>query len=190
MAASCVQFSSWPALLISSTLFFAIVVFGEQQAVCYFYDGSVAPNHSPCNIEDANGQGSSCCNEMDTCLTNGYCLQTSGNFDNRLGTPSCTDRSWNAPSCPMDCKHGTYHLSSDRDRLLTAAQPLWMVRSPCTWPPMTMAESFAVEAPSTRILGDVLTSLTHRSLSTQARSISIERMARRCFRTLHLFSGA
>ena len=78
---------------------------GLQQATCYKYDGTIMDGHNPCN---ALAPASACCSENDACLSNGYCLQQSAAFANRLGAPSCTDRDWNSPACPLQCADGMY----------------------------------------------------------------------------------
>lgn len=67
---------------------------------CYFPNGKVASDHTPCNT---SADDSHCCASADACLTNNYCLSASGNFTNTLVRGSCTDSTWRANACPLQC---------------------------------------------------------------------------------------
>ena len=69
-------------------------------AQCYFHDGSLATGQTPCNRAASNGP---CCPSTAVCLSNGWCFGTGPQSPNTLSRPSCTDRSWQEPSCPMHC---------------------------------------------------------------------------------------
>lgn len=70
---------------------------------CYWPDGSIATQATPCNVEATN---SHCCGVGDTCLSNGYCLQNTGIYANRLSRAGCTDYSWASQQCPQFCQDG------------------------------------------------------------------------------------
>lgn len=64
---------------------------------CY-YPNSTASIDTPCHSDAA---ASACCNDGDTCLSNGLCLAQHG--PEVISRGSCTDQSWESPSCPQHC---------------------------------------------------------------------------------------
>ena len=72
---------------------------------CFWPNGAPAPEQAPCN---ALADVSYCCGVYDICLDNGYCLQTSNIWSNRLGRASCTDQTWQSPTCPYYCQDGEF----------------------------------------------------------------------------------
>ena len=88
-------------LYISQLGFLAFLFRPAWQLTCYFPNGDIAPNDTPCTNETT----SACCNEIDYCYDNGLC-----NSEFRLTRGSCTDKSWgglgNAPECASQCKNG------------------------------------------------------------------------------------
>ena len=65
-----------------------------NNATCYYPNGSVANDTTPCKASGA----SACCDITDLCLTNGYCLHSMG-----LARHACTDQSFTDPNCPQSC---------------------------------------------------------------------------------------
>ncbi|MDI1493463.1 MAG: hypothetical protein OHK93_005253 [Ramalina farinacea] len=65
-----------------------------NNATCYYANGSVATSTTPCK---ASGT-SACCDIIDLCLTNGYCLHSMV-----LARHACTDQSFTDPNCPQSC---------------------------------------------------------------------------------------
>ena len=81
---------------------------GENSAVCYFPAGNVAYGNVPC---DPNAEVSICCGDREHCLANGLCAvgDTSdglGGFLNsgvEFARGSCTDPTWEDPTCFQHC---------------------------------------------------------------------------------------
>ncbi|POR31358.1 Uncharacterized protein TPAR_08408 [Tolypocladium paradoxum] len=73
-------------------------------ALCYFPDGSVAPQDSPCSDDTAQ---STCCGQGYACLSNNVCMATGREIQKPGATTfsrgSCTDRSWRSGACPNFC---------------------------------------------------------------------------------------
>lgn len=83
----------WYACLASTT-----------QAACYFPNGRLAHNDSPCRDDTEN---SVCCGQGYACLTNGIC-QATGEELQKPGASEfvrggCTDKSYRSSSCPQFC---------------------------------------------------------------------------------------
>ena len=83
-----------------------------SNSTCYYPNGDVAIDHTPCNSRAAN---SACCSAYDLCLENSYCFNRVG----RMTRSSCTDSGWNSSACPYFCRdgdspflHGTVAASS------------------------------------------------------------------------------
>ena len=74
-------------------------------SICYYPDGSTAPQDTPCKNDGGN---STCCGQGYACLSNSICMSVPGltNDPNSQSTyvrGSCTDKSWLSPSCPLFC---------------------------------------------------------------------------------------
>ena len=96
MAKAIVNFCLWQAT------FFTV----SAATACYYPDGSLVadPAYQPCN--PAVGAQSMCCGTNhtqptldDTCLPNGLCQTRGATADNMYWRESCTDATWNSPSC-------------------------------------------------------------------------------------------
>ena len=89
------------AYVAMSELFLFILLLSLHAAAqtCYWPDGSVATGSSVCNPSSAY---SSCCGNIDYCLTNGLCFDAYG--DNAISRQSCSDQSWVSKSCPQYCQ--------------------------------------------------------------------------------------
>ncbi|OHF04145.1 hypothetical protein CORC01_00484 [Colletotrichum orchidophilum] len=74
------------------------------RAVCYYPDGSIAPNDTPC--QDLTAE-STCCGQGYACLSNSMCQATGKELSKDGATElvrgSCTDRSWRSSRCPLFC---------------------------------------------------------------------------------------
>ncbi|KAI3534116.1 hypothetical protein CSPX01_12320 [Colletotrichum filicis] len=74
------------------------------RAACYYPDGSIAPNDTPC--QDLTAE-STCCGQGYACLSNGMCQATGKELSKDGATElvrgACTDRSWRSSSCPLFC---------------------------------------------------------------------------------------
>ncbi|KND87051.1 hypothetical protein TOPH_08260, partial [Tolypocladium ophioglossoides CBS 100239] len=75
-----------------------------SHSVCYFPDGSVAQQDSPCRDDTPQ---STCCGQGYACLSNNICMAT-GKELQRSGASvyvrgSCTDKNWRSGSCPNFC---------------------------------------------------------------------------------------
>ena len=91
------------AIFLHVFLFFTHFLFIE--ATCYFPDGTIAGQDTPCT-KDITVDADYCCGENSLCLTNKVCLNNVGTFDRG----SCTDRSWNSTACPSFCLSGDSSL--------------------------------------------------------------------------------
>lgn len=71
-------------------------------AACYYPNGSIAPNDTPCRDDTAE---STCCGQGYACLSNGICQATGQELQKGGGTDlvrgACTDRSWRSSGCPL-----------------------------------------------------------------------------------------
>ncbi|KAK1988565.1 hypothetical protein LZ30DRAFT_745029 [Colletotrichum cereale] len=86
-------------------LWFPIVsLLSGVHAACYYPDGSIAPNDTPCQDRTAE---SVCCGQGYACLSNGMCQATGKELQKGGATElvrgACTDRSWRSSSCPLFC---------------------------------------------------------------------------------------
>ncbi|KAK1997244.1 hypothetical protein LX36DRAFT_636529 [Colletotrichum falcatum] len=76
----------------------------RAHGVCYYPDGSIAPNDTPCQDRTAE---SVCCGQGYACLSNGMCQATGRELQKGGATElvrgACTDRSWRSSSCPLFC---------------------------------------------------------------------------------------
>ncbi|KAL3298119.1 SKG6 domain containing protein [Colletotrichum asianum] len=74
------------------------------EAACYYPNGSIAPNDTPCRDDTAE---STCCGQGYACLSNGMCQATGSELQKDGATElvrgACTDRSWRSSSCPLFC---------------------------------------------------------------------------------------
>lgn len=79
-------------------------LFTQVNAVCYFPNGVIAPNDTPCRDDTSN---SVCCGQGYACLTNGLCQATGEELQKPGATEfvrgGCTDKTWRSSSCPSFC---------------------------------------------------------------------------------------
>lgn len=97
------------AVGIRILIFFLFLIF-KCFAICYYPDGSAAPQDTPCNDETAE---SACCGQGYACLSNGVC-QATGDEIQKPGASkyvrgSCTDTGWRSSSCPSFCINPQYN---------------------------------------------------------------------------------
>ena len=76
-------------------------------ATCYWPNGQIDPVSQPCNPDHAVSQ---CCQSTHICLSNGLCFDTEFNHIIRV---TCTDETWEDPSCGPYCK--TYNTGGIGD---------------------------------------------------------------------------
>jgi hypothetical protein len=95
------------------------------QSICYNIAGRIIDNgetriapRQPC---DPSAKISHCCSLGDICLSNGLCLDASG--DHRFTVQGCTDPNWQAPC--LTGFRGCLDFGDVRDNFV----PLWMCRS-------------------------------------------------------------
>ena len=77
-------------------------------SICYYPDGSNAPNDTPCTEETTE---SSCCGQGYACLgieSQYFLCQATGSEINKTDSTSlvrgsCTDQSWRSGNCPSVC---------------------------------------------------------------------------------------
>ncbi|KAH9990376.1 hypothetical protein F4779DRAFT_610077 [Xylariaceae sp. FL0662B] len=73
-------------------------------SICYYPDGSVAPQDTPC--QDASAE-STCCGQGYACLSNNICMATGDEIQKSEASMyvrgSCTDKAWRSSSCPLFC---------------------------------------------------------------------------------------
>ena len=77
-------------------------------ATCYYPNGSIAPEATPCHPPATSDLVSACCSNSHLCLDNGLCLPQNG--PERFGRGSCTDRTWQSTECSQYCPDGNTHL--------------------------------------------------------------------------------
>lgn len=76
----------------------------DERSKCYFPDGTISLDGFACNLTAVeNGENSSCCRLLDTCLTSGTCLQTYSGWFYRFG---CTDPTYRDQTCSRICTSG------------------------------------------------------------------------------------
>ena len=78
------------------------LLLSQALAVCYYPNGDISDDLS-CNPSAVN---STCCQRNWTCLSNGVCGLMNSTGDVNYGRHSCTDKTWNSPSCPQFCLMG------------------------------------------------------------------------------------
>ncbi|KXH63105.1 hypothetical protein CSAL01_11072 [Colletotrichum salicis] len=93
--------ASHPFLSLLITLLLSVA---QVRAACYYPDGSIAPNDTPC--QDLTAE-STCCGQGYACLSNAMCEATGKELSKDGATElvrgSCTDPSWRSSSCPLFC---------------------------------------------------------------------------------------
>ncbi|KAK1635862.1 hypothetical protein BDP81DRAFT_321944 [Colletotrichum phormii] len=93
--------ASHPFLSLLITLLLSLA---QVRAACYYPDGSIAPNDTPC--QDLTAE-STCCGQGYACLSNAMCEATGKELSKDGATElvrgSCTDRSWRSSTCPLFC---------------------------------------------------------------------------------------
>ncbi|KAL2153526.1 hypothetical protein VTH82DRAFT_4681 [Thermothelomyces myriococcoides] len=75
------------------------------RAACYYPNGDLAPNDSPCQDDSTHA---TCCEKGYACLSNGICKATGEELQKpgvmtEYVRGSCTDRTWRSSSCPLFC---------------------------------------------------------------------------------------
>ncbi|KAK8129417.1 hypothetical protein PG999_001797 [Apiospora kogelbergensis] len=83
------------------------LLFSHASSICYYPDGSVSAQDTPC--DDASAEAT-CCGQGYACLSNHICKAT-GDEIQRPGASlyvrgSCTDKLWRSSSCPNFCVDG------------------------------------------------------------------------------------
>ena len=73
---------------------------------CYFPDGSISTNDSPCHAPFTDDGASACCAHSDVCLDNNLCLAQNG--PELISRGTCTDKTWQSPECSQYCSDGNY----------------------------------------------------------------------------------
>ncbi|KAI1339223.1 hypothetical protein F5Y15DRAFT_383481 [Xylariaceae sp. FL0016] len=84
---------------------FALLSFiASVKPICYYPDGSVSPQDTPCDDESAE---STCCGQGYACLSNNICQATGEEIQKNGASEfvrgSCTDPDWRSGSCPSFC---------------------------------------------------------------------------------------
>ncbi|KAM0800261.1 hypothetical protein BDR22DRAFT_908739 [Usnea florida] len=69
----------------------------RSQAQCYYPDSTSEPRDFVCN---ASAPVSLCCQNGETCFTNGLCFSQ---WDTSINTGTCTDKSWMSSTCFQQC---------------------------------------------------------------------------------------
>ncbi|KAH8757180.1 hypothetical protein F5883DRAFT_159453 [Diaporthe sp. PMI_573] len=98
---------------MSVPLFFHLTLlsflFSTCSAICYYPDGTTAPQDVPCND---NADHSACCGQGYACLSNGVCMATGDELQKSGASTyvrgSCTDSAWRSSSCPSFCVSPLY----------------------------------------------------------------------------------
>ena len=93
----------------SSSLYFLIPYFSGVASICYYPDGSVSPQDTPCRDDTAQ---STCCGQGYACLSNSICAATGKEIQKPGATlyvrGSCTDKTWRSGDCPLFCLNPQY----------------------------------------------------------------------------------
>ncbi|KAH7305937.1 hypothetical protein B0I35DRAFT_443545 [Stachybotrys elegans] len=98
-------------VLLRSTIYLStLILFLDGAAcICYYPDGSTAPQDVPCTDETRH---SACCGPGYACLSNFICQATGAELQRPGATEyvrgSCTDESWRSGSCPSFCVNPNY----------------------------------------------------------------------------------
>ena len=96
----------------ASHLFFSVGCLVKSNsmanATCYYPNGSIAPEDTPCHPPATGDSVSACCLDSHLCLDNGLCLPQDG--AERLYRGSCTDRIWQSTECAQYCPDGNNHI--------------------------------------------------------------------------------
>lgn len=87
-------------MLLSVALLFPS--FSQASTLCYHPNGDLNDDLT-CDPSAAN---SACCPRYWTFLSNRLCTFTNSTGDIKYGRFSCTDKSWNSPTCPQFCLAG------------------------------------------------------------------------------------
>ena len=75
----------------------SLLLWRRIQAQCYYPDSTSEPRDIVCN---ASAPISLCCQNGETCLTNGLCFSK---WDTSINTGTCTDKTWSSSSCFQQC---------------------------------------------------------------------------------------
>lgn len=108
-AASMASSGSLTAAPLWKVIFAALVLFGplvfadSWHALCYFPNGDVSPDDTPCSAS-----GGACCPKDWDCLSNGMCFSGDRHHERH----SCTDQSWLDERCPWMCATGESFLQA------------------------------------------------------------------------------
>lgn len=84
------------------------------QLQCYNPDGGLT-DHTPCND---SAKVTHCCQSQGACLTSGLCFMA---YDHSLNTGSCSDMTWEDPSCFQFCLKGMPPLLVSQPRSYRAS---------------------------------------------------------------------
>lgn len=90
-------------LTLSGLILFAQLA-SIASAACYYPNGDIAPNDTPCQDDTDNAV---CCGQGYACLSNGICQATGKELQKPDATVfvrgSCTDRFFRSSKCPLFC---------------------------------------------------------------------------------------
>ena len=79
------------------SIVFSVLLWRRIQAQCYYPDATSEPRDTVCN---ASAPVSLCCQNGETCLTNGLCFSQ---WNTSINTGTCTDKSWTSSNCFQQC---------------------------------------------------------------------------------------
>lgn len=89
----------------------------RSHATCWFPNGNVAGDDTPCTDLNVTGDGYvPCCGPGRTCLPDRLCSSIPGE-DSFLSRGSCTDKSWTDPNCPKACLQCRWQWICDLRRM-------------------------------------------------------------------------
>ena len=74
---------------------------GGSARTCYFPAGNIAYDNVPCQPQNAQTH---CCSGTQYCLANGLCRVNLDPGTTEFARGACTDKDWNSPACPQQCK--------------------------------------------------------------------------------------
>lgn len=93
-----------PSLCCHSISLLLIIIASRVEAICYYPDGSVSPQDTPCSDQTSE---STCCGQGYACLTNNICMATGAELQKPDASiyvrGSCTDKNWRSSNCPLFC---------------------------------------------------------------------------------------
>ncbi|KJX98585.1 hypothetical protein TI39_contig403g00011 [Zymoseptoria brevis] len=82
--------------IVLNHLLLALHLAQSVSSTCYYPDGTIERNHTPCNTSTSI---SACCRTDSLCINDGLCLDGANAYRG-----SCTDKSWSS-DCPAYCRN-------------------------------------------------------------------------------------